>query len=148
MTTTPTPITILLADDDEEDRQLAQDALTESRLPNDLHTVQNGEELIDYLHHRNAYADPATSPRPGLILLDLAMPRKNGQEALREIKDDPELRRIPVIVMTTSSAEEDVCRSYDLGASSYVTKPVSFTALVDVMKGIGRYWFEIVELPQ
>jgi CheY-like chemotaxis protein len=148
MTTTPTPITILLADDDEEDRQLAQDALAESRLPNDLHTVQNGEEMMDYLHHRNAYADPATSPRPGLILLDLAMPRKNGQEALREIKDDPDLRRIPVIVMTTSSAEEDVCRSYDLGASSYVTKPVSFTGLVDVIKGIGRYWFEIVELPQ
>ncbi|MES1255300.1 MAG: response regulator [Acidobacteriota bacterium] len=146
--TTPTPITILLADDDEEDRQLAQDALVESRLLNDLHTVQNGEELMDYLHHRNAFSDPATSPRPGLILLDLSMPRKNGQEALREIKDDPELRRIPVIVMTTSSAEEDVCRSYDLGASSYVAKPVSFSALVDVMKGIGRYWFEIVELPQ
>ena len=141
------PITILLADDDAEDRQLTLEALAESRVRNDLHTVCDGEELMDYLHRRGRYADPATSPRPGLILLDLAMPKMDGREALAQIKRDPSLRQIPVIVMTTSSAEEDICRSYDLGASSYVTKPISFAALVDVMKGIGRYWLEIVELP-
>lgn len=144
---TGNPITILLADDDAEDRQLTLEALAESRLRNDLHMVCDGEELMDYLHRRGRYADPASSPRPGLILLDLAMPKMDGREALSKIKRDPNLRQIPVIVMTTSSAEEDICRSYDLGASSYVTKPISFAALVDVMRGIGRYWFEIVELP-
>ena len=141
------PIIILLADDDAEDRELTREALAESRVHNELRTVEDGEELMDYLRRRGHYRDPASSPRPGLILLDLAMPKKDGREALAEIKADRELRQIPVIVMTTSRAEEDICRSYDLGASSYVTKPVSFAALVEVMKGIGRYWFEIVELP-
>lgn len=147
MTKPQRSIVILLADDDAEDRQLARDALAESRLRNDLHMVVDGEDLMDYLHRRGKHADPAASPRPGLILLDLSMPKKDGREALAEIKQDPELRQIPVIVMTTSSAEEDICRSYDLGASSYVTKPVSFAALVAVMKDIRRYWFEIVDLP-
>lgn len=147
MTNKSRPITILLADDDAEDRELVREALQESRLRNDLHTVQDGAELMDYLYRRGTYAAEGSAPRPGLILLDLAMPKKDGREALAEIKRDPDLRQIPVIVMTTSSAEEDICRSYDLGASSYVTKPVSFAALVDVMKGIGRYWLEIVELP-
>ena len=147
MTVSGRPIVILLADDDADDRQLASEALVESRLRNELHAVEDGEQLMDYLFRRGQYSDARTSPRPGLILLDLSMPKKDGREALAEIKGDPELRQIPVIVMTTSSAEEDICRSYDLGASSYVTKPVSFTALVEVMKGIGRYWFEIVELP-
>jgi CheY-like chemotaxis protein len=141
------PITILLADDDAEDRQLVREALAESRLHNELFTVNDGEELLDYLHHRGEYHSAQPSPRPGLILLDLSMPRMDGREALQEIKRDPDLRKIPVVVMTTSSADEDICRSYDLGASSYITKPVTFDGLVKVMQAIGRYWFEIVELP-
>jgi CheY-like chemotaxis protein len=140
-------ITILLADDDEDDRILARDALAESRLANDLRTVSDGEELLDYLHRRGRYASPADSPRPGLILLDLNMPRKDGREALREIKADPGLRQIPVVVLTTSEAEEDIYRTYDLGANSFITKPVLFESLVGVMKDLGSYWFEIVELP-
>jgi CheY-like chemotaxis protein len=141
------PITILLADDDADDRLLAQDALAESRLVNDLHFVEDGEELMEYLQRRGVYANPAKSPRPGLILLDLNMPRKDGREALREIKADPNLRQIPVVVLTTSKAEEDVFRSYDLGVSSFITKPVTFEGLVQVMRTLGRYWIEIVELP-
>lgn len=140
-------IIILLADDDEDDRMLAKDALQESRLANDLYTVEDGEELLDYLHRRGSYADPASSPRPGLILLDLNMPRKDGREALKEIKADPSLRQIPVVVMTTSKAEEDIYRTYDLGANSFITKPVMFESLVRVMKDLSTYWFEIVELP-
>ena len=142
------PITILLADDDPDDRMLARDALEESRLANDLHEVVDGEELLEYLRRQGKYADPASAPRPGLILLDLNMPRKDGREALREIKADPELRSIPVVVLTTSQAEEDIYRTYDLGVSSFITKPVSFEGLVAVMKALGRYWFEIVELPR
>jgi CheY-like chemotaxis protein len=141
------PITILLADDDAEDRQLLRDALVESRLHNQLFTVNDGEELLDFLHHRGVYCSAEAAPRPGLILLDLAMPKLDGREALEEIKSDPDLRKIPVVVMTTSSADEDICRSYDLGASSYITKPVTFDELVKVMRAIGCYWFEIVELP-
>lgn len=139
------PIVILLADDDEEDRMLAADALEESRVVNDLRFVEDGEELLDYLYHRGRFAE--NSPTPGLILLDLNMPRKDGREALREIKADPDLRRIPVVVLTTSKAEEDIYRTYDLGANSFITKPVSFDGLVAVMRDIGRYWIEIVELP-
>jgi CheY-like chemotaxis protein len=141
------PIVILLADDDEEDRMLAANALEESRVVNDLRFVEDGEELLDYLYHRGVYAEPGSSPTPGLILLDLNMPRKDGREALREIKADPDLRRVPVVVLTTSKAEEDIYRTYDLGANSFITKPVSFDGLVAVMRDIGRYWIEIVELP-
>jgi CheY-like chemotaxis protein len=141
------PITLLLADDDEDDRLLTKVALARSRLANDLRFVEDGEELMDYLHRRGRYEDPASSPRPGLILLDLNMPRKDGREALREIKTDPALRRIPVVVMTTSQADRDVAGSYDLGANSYVTKPVTMDSLVEVLRALGRYWFEIVELP-
>ena len=147
MTSHPRPIVILLADDDEEDRMLAAGALEESRVVNDLRFVEDGEELLDYLYHRGAYAAQGAAPTPGLILLDLNMPRKDGREALREIKADPELRRIPVVVLTTSKAEEDIYRTYDLGANSFITKPVSFEGLVAVMRDIGRYWIEIVELP-
>jgi CheY-like chemotaxis protein len=126
---------------------LASHALAESRVVNDLRSVEDGEELLDYLFHRGRYADAASSPTPGLILLDLNMPRKDGREALREIKAHPELRRIPVVVLTTSKAEEDIYRTYDLGANSFITKPVSFEGLVAVMRDIGRYWIEIVELP-
>lgn len=141
------PIVILLADDDADDRMLTRDALTESRLANDLRCVEDGEELMAYLNRRGDYADPSTSPRPGLILLDLNMPRKDGRESLREIKADPSLRQIPVVVLTTSKAEEDIYRSYDLGVNSFISKPVTFDGLVGVMKALGRYWFEIVRLP-
>jgi CheY-like chemotaxis protein len=140
-------IVILMADDDADDRLLAKDALTECRLANDLRFVENGEELLDYLKRRGKYSQLPDSPRPGLILLDLNMPRKDGREALREIKADPELRRIPVVVLTTSKADTDIGCIYELGANSFISKPVSFDSLVEVMKVIGRYWFEIVELP-
>src|SRR5205814_1756373 len=141
------PITILMADDDADDRQLTKEAFEESRLANDLRFVEDGEELLDYLKRRGKYGDPASSPRPGLILLDLNMPRKDGREALAEIKGDPDLRRIRVVVMTTSKAEEDVVRTYDLSAASYVSKPVTIEALVEVIRTLGKYWLEIVELP-
>lgn len=143
---TPKPITILMAEDDPDDRLLAQDALKENRLANNLRVVEDGEELMDYLKQRGRF-NAENAPRPGLILLDLNMPRKDGREALREIKADPDLRRIPIVVLTTSKAEEDIFRSYDLGVNSFITKPVTFEGLVDIMKILGRYWFEIVELP-
>jgi CheY-like chemotaxis protein len=147
MSVPPKPIAILLADDDPDDCLLAREALAESHLMNDLYVVGDGEELLDFLRHQGEYADPAAAPRPGLILLDLNMPRKDGREALREIKSDPALRRIPVVVLTTSQAEEDIYRTYDLGVNSFISKPVTFDGLVKVMKHLGRYWFEIVELP-
>ncbi len=140
-------ITIVLADDDPDDRKLTQDAFMENRLANDFHTVEDGEELMDYLRRRDKYESLRDEPLPGLILLDLNMPRKDGREALKEIKADPELRRIPIVVLTTSKAEEDILRSYDLGVNSYVTKPVTFKSLVELIKVLGRYWFEVVELP-
>lgn len=140
-------LTILMADDDADDRLLAQEALEESRLVNALHFVEDGEQLMHYLHRRENYAHMREDPLPGLILLDLNMPRKDGREALEEIKTDPQLRRIPIVVLTTSKGEEDIYRSYDLGASSYITKPVTFIALVKVIQAIGKYWFELVELP-
>jgi CheY-like chemotaxis protein len=141
------PITILIADDDPEDRMFMEEAFVESRLANDLRFVEDGEQLMDYLYRRGRYADPVDSPRPGVILLDLNMPRKDGREALKEIKSDPGLRQIPIVVLTTSRAEEDVFRSYELGVNSFVTKPVTFAAMVDLMKTLGKYWFEIVALP-
>lgn len=141
------PIVILMADDDADDRLLTQEALGESRVINDLRFVEDGEELMEYLCHRGKYANGDLAPRPGLILLDLNMPKKDGREALREIKADPNLRRIPVVVMTTSKTEEDIFRSYDLGASSFITKPVTFAGLVELMRTMGHYWIEFVELP-
>ena len=139
-------ITILMAEDDEEDRMLVKEAWEESMLANDLHFVTNGEELMDYLHRRGKYTSPDDSPRPGLILLDLKMPKKDGLESLKEIKSHPELRKIPVVVLTSSKAEQDIVASYDLGASSYITKPVTFEKLVETMKALGKYWLEIVDL--
>jgi CheY-like chemotaxis protein len=140
------PLTILLADDDEEDRELARDALQDSRLANEMKFVCDGQDLLDYLRHEGRWASE-DSPRPGIILLDLNMPKKDGREALQEIKADESLRRIPVVVLTTSKDEADVLATYDLGVSSFITKPVTFGGLVDVMKTWTRYWFEIVELP-
>lgn len=139
------PLTILVADDDQDDRAFIKKAWEKSRVTNDLRFVENGEELSQYLNHTGRYSDLSSSPRPSVILLDLNMPRKDGREALREIKADPELRQIPIVVLTASKAEEDILRSYDLGANSYITKPVTFEALVDVLRVLQKYWIEIVD---
>jgi CheY-like chemotaxis protein len=141
------PITVLYADDDAEDRFLVKQAWEESHLANELHFVEDGEELMDYLNRRGKFAHLANAPLPGMILLDLNMPRKDGREALKEIKDDPRFRSIPTVVLTTSKAEQDVCGAYSLGVNSFIVKPVTFQSLVDLALAFGRYWFEIVELP-
>ena len=141
------PITILMADDDADDRRLTKEALEESRLANGIRFVEDGEELMDYLRHSGKFANLQELPRPGLILLDLNMPRYDGRAALKEIKNDPDLRQIPIVILTTSKADEDVYRSYDLGVNSYIVKPVTFEALVDILQTIEKYWIEIVELP-
>ena len=141
-------ITILMADDDEDDRVLTASALKHSRVINDMRFVVDGEDLMHYLHGRGPYAPGGLpAPRPGLILLDLNMPKKDGREALAEIKSDPDLRRIPVVVLTTSKAEEDIVRTYDLGVNSFVSKPVTFDGLASVMQTLACYWFDLVELP-
>lgn len=140
-------VTILCAEDDPEDRMLIEDAMEDSRLVNELQFVEDGEQLMDYLHRHGKYAELSNAPLPGLILLDLNMPKKDGREALEEIKADPDLRRIPIVVLTTSKAEEDILRTYDLGVSGFVVKPVTFETLVSIMKTVSKYWFEIVEPP-
>ena len=147
MSRTAKAITILYADDDAEDRMLVKDAWAENRLANELHFVEDGEELMDYLRRRGNYTHLADQPLPGMILLDLNMPRKDGREALQEIKADPRLRSIPVVVLTTSKAEEDILRAYDLGVNSFILKPVTFQSLVDLTLTLSKYWFEVVELP-
>lgn len=142
------PITIVMAEDDPDDRFMAGRALADNRLINDLRFVEDGQELLDYLRHQGRYSDPANAPLPGVILLDLNMPRKDGREALAEIKADPDLRHIPVVILTTSRSEEDVLRTYRLGVNSFISKPVTFEGLVEAMKVFRRYWLEIVELPQ
>ena len=138
-------ITILIADDDPEDQMLTEEALREAGLGNDLRFVSDGEELLDYLLRRGAFSDPESSPRPGLILLDLNMPKKDGREALAEIKAEQELRRIPVFVLTTSKDEEDVHQSYELGGSSFLTKPVTFAGLVEAARTLTRYRLELID---
>ncbi len=165
-------VRILLAEDDDDDYFLTQQALQQNRVLNELYRVKDGEELMDFLRHQGRFSvdgrqstvdgeqcsatatavnrrSPAVDVpwEPSLILLDLNMPRKDGREALREIKSDPLLRRYPVVVLTTSHAEEDVVRSYELGMNSFITKPVTFQGLVEAVRILGRYWFEIVELP-
>ena len=141
-------ITILIADDDPDDRQLTQEALVECRLANDVHFVADGEQLLDYLHRRGKFEQLSGAQLPGLILLDLNMPRKDGREALGEIKADKNLRHIPIVILTTSRDEKDVFLGYDLGANSVIVKPVTFEGLVEVIKTLGVYWFEIVTLPR
>lgn len=138
---------ILMADDDEDDIMLAGKALEKGKLLNTLRSVRDGEELLDYLLHRGKYSDPESAPRPGVIMLDLNMPRKDGREALKEIKTHDELKNIPVVVFTTSKIEEDIYRSYKLGVNSFITKPVTFEKLIEVMQTLEKYWFEIVTLP-
>ncbi len=139
------PITILMADDDPDDRLLVREAFEENHLLNNLETVEDGEELMDYLYRRNRFSDVTITP--GLILLDLNMPKKSGLEALKEIRSDKRLRRLPVVILTTSKAEEDIIRSYDLGVNSFIVKPVTFESLVELVKELDKYWFQIVESP-
>ncbi len=141
------PVTFLIAEDDPDDRLLIKEAFQESLVSNTIYFVEDGVELLDYLRGQEKYVNPADAPTPDLILLDLNMPRKDGREALAEIKMDPGLRYIPVVVLTTSKAEEDILRSYDIGAASYITKPVTFDGLVEAIKGLGQYWVQIVRLP-
>jgi len=141
------PYTILMADDDADDYLLVRDALRQTRHDFQLRFVRDGEELADYLFRRGRYADGQDAPRPDLILLDLKMPKKDGREVLQELKSHPRFRRIPIVALTTSMAEDDVAYSYDVGVNSYLTKPVTFRALVDMMDTLGKYWFELVELP-
>lgn len=135
-----------MADDDDDDFLLTQKALAESKLLNKLIRVKDGEELLDYLNQTGEY-EGQTVERPGVILLDLNMPRKDGREALKEIKSNPNIGEIPVVIFTTSKAEEDVYKSYQLGVNSFITKPVTFENLINVVQTLGKYWFEIVELP-
>jgi CheY-like chemotaxis protein len=139
------PITILMADDNTVDCLMVKEAVERAHLYNDLRFVENGVELMDYLHRRGKYSKPSLSPRPGLILLDLNMPRKDGREALAEIRADPRLSDIPVVVMTASKADEDFWRARNLGANIYLVKPVTFEALINLVKSLGKYWFEILE---
>lgn len=138
---------ILMADDDSDDQLLIKDAAAECAWAGELRFVENGEDLLDYLFRRGKYSAAAPTPRPGLILLDLNMPKKDGREALKVIKSDSELRRIPVVVLTTSKADTDIAKIYDLGANSFISKPVQFEALVNMMKQLSQYWFQTVELP-
>ena len=140
-------IHIVIAEDDEEDRMLTREAMIESRVKNTVHFVEDGEYLMDYLHNKGDYSDKSKFPAPGLILLDLNMPRKDGREALKEIKSNEHLKRIPVVILTTSKAEEDIIRTYDLCVNSFITKPVTFEGMINVMKTLGTYWLDIVELP-
>ena len=143
----PKPITILMADDDPDDRQLTKEAFEEARLANDLRFVEDGVELLDYLHRRGKYADPDTSPRPGIILLDLNLPGTDGREVLEMVKADENLKRIPVVVLTTSTDERDVDACYRAGANSYVKKPVDLEGFMQAIERLNGYWFEVVILP-
>lgn len=147
MRKTDNPPIILVAEDDPDDRQWIKEALTECRLDQDLRFVDDGEDLMDFLLHRGKYTATGSLVYPGLILLDLNMPRKDGREALKEIKADPRLRHIPVIILTTSRAEEDIFRTYNLGANTVILKPITFDNLVHIMRTVAHYWFEVSELP-
>jgi CheY-like chemotaxis protein len=143
---TARPINILIADDDPDDRLMAREALIQSNTPSHIYFVEDGEELLDYLYQRGKFKD-ALSPQPDLVLLDLNMPKKSGVEALQEIKSNQDLRHIPIVVLTTSKEEEDIYRTYDLGVNSFITKPITYDSLINTMKILGKYWFEVVQLP-
>ncbi|AQL41382.1 two-component system response regulator [Halorientalis sp. IM1011] len=139
-----TPIEVLLAEDNPGDVKLTQKAFEQGNVMNNLHVVNDGIEAMQYLRQENEYAD---SPRPDLILLDLNMPRKDGKEVLKDIKDDPELKRIPVVILTSSEAEEDIVSSYDLHANAYLTKPVDFDGFLEVVNTIEDFWLTVVKVP-
>lgn len=148
MKATPEKKIILLVEDDPDDIYLIGEAIDECQLSVHIFVVEDGEQMLDYLHQRGAYTDPNIAPKPDLILLDLNMPRKDGREALAELKQNPDLRSIPVVVLTTSSAERDKTYSYDKGASGFVTKPVTFSGLREAVCKIGAYWIKTVQLPE
>lgn len=141
-------ITILIADDDPDDRLMTKEALEESFLINELKFVEDGVELLEYLRRQGKFSDAQNSPRPGIILLDLNMPKVDGREALKVIKSDPDLKSIPIVVLTTSKADEDIVKTYDLGVNCFISKPVSFSEFVSVTRAFGNYWFDIVQLPK
>ncbi len=147
METSSKEIIILVADDDPDDRLMIKDSFEETGVRNPVHFVHDGEELLDYLMRRGSYASLSNLRLPGLILLDLNMPKKDGREALKEIKSNPSLRQIPVVVFTTSKAEEDICRSYELGVNSFICKPLSYDVLLKTVKSLIKYWLETVQLP-
>ena len=143
----PTPldvVDVLLVEDDDGDVLMTREAFEHHKIRNKLHVVQDGEEALQFLHREGPYAD---APRPGLILLDLNLPRRDGREVLAELKADPELRVIPVVVLTTSEAEEDILRSYALHANAYVSKPVDFDRFIDVIRQIDDFFVTVVKLP-
>ena len=140
-------VRILIADDDEDDLLLIADAFEEARLTNPIDFVKDGEELMHYLRKEGQYADTDDIPLPGIILLDLNMPKKDGRTALKEIREDPKLHKIPIIVLTTSKSEEDILKTYELGVISFITKPVTFDRLVEVVRVLRKYWIEIVAIP-
>jgi CheY-like chemotaxis protein len=148
MSASARPNVILLVDDDPDDLDMTRRALIKNNFDAEIFTVRDGEELLDFLNHRGACAPPARSPTPSLILLDLNMPKMDGREALAMIKSDPELSRIPVVVMTTSTADQDIARAYELGSNSFISKPITLPELIDITKVLGQYWFEIVKLPK
>jgi two-component system response regulator len=139
--------TILVAEDDPDDRDLTREAFAAAGAGGDLRFVEDGQELLDYLYRRGPYAADGAAPRPDLLLLDLNMPRLDGRAALRQIKADPELRLMRVVILTTSRAAEDVVAAYEISASSYITKPASYRHLLEVVETLARYWLEVVELP-
>jgi CheY-like chemotaxis protein len=141
-------VTILIADDDPDDRLMTKEALEESFLVNELKFVVDGVELLEYLRRQGKFAEAKDSPRPGIILLDLNMPKIDGREALKLIKTDPDLKSIPIVVLTTSKADEDIVKTYDLGVNCFISKPVSFSEFVEVTRALGNYWFDIVQLPK
>jgi CheY-like chemotaxis protein len=141
------PFTILIADDDADDCLLVQEALRESSQPHELRIVRDGQQLLDYLRQQGEFAADSPTPRPDLILLDLKMPRKDGREALAELKADRRLRSIPIVVLTTSTARDDIGFCYRMGVNSYLTKPSTFRGLVDLLATVCKYWFELAELP-
>jgi CheY-like chemotaxis protein len=138
---------ILLAEDDRGDQELTRRALEQGKIRNELRVVEDGEEALAYLYRRGKYKDPATSPRPDLLLLDLNLPRVDGRQVLEKVRSDSRLRRMAVVVLTTSRQEEDVLRSYELGCNSFITKPVGMDQFIQVIQALEEYWFQIVVLP-
>jgi CheY-like chemotaxis protein len=141
------PAVILLVEDDRSDQELTRRALGEGKIRNELRIVEDGEEALAYLFRRGKYEDPTTSPRPDLLLLDLNLPRVDGREVLEQIRADSKLRRMAVVVLTTSRQEEDILRSYELGCNSFIPKPVDLNQFMQVIQALEKYWFQIVVLP-
>lgn len=147
MNKTKNAITILMAEDDPDDRLIIKDAFEEAHVCNTIHYVEDGEELLDYLYSRGKYSWPNSTLQPGIILLDLNLPKISGQDAVREIKSNLNLRRIPIVIISTSKREEDIQLMYDMGVNSYINKPNNFSLLVEIVRSLSKYWFEIVTLP-